>query len=164
MEMVPWKEIKKNQEWNFMNTKDSMQNEKNIVLRLKNLNKGSWAIQRQDWHYDNTEVCNWSYQHVSQSFFSFANILIDLPSILSGADSEGFGGPLLRSFRTGDRTRFAVKSTSRSNNQKQSEDKIGVISLVNQVKKSLKFLSITCNILHESTSSKTSMSICKQGE
>ena len=33
MEMVPWKEIKKNQEWNFINTKDSMQNEKNIVLQ-----------------------------------------------------------------------------------------------------------------------------------
>ena len=28
--------------------KDSMQNEKNIVARLKNLNKGSWEIQRQD--------------------------------------------------------------------------------------------------------------------
>lgn len=28
--------------------KDSMQNEKNIVARLKNLNKGSWAIQQQD--------------------------------------------------------------------------------------------------------------------
>lgn len=25
-----------------------MQNEKNVVLRLKNLNKGSWAIQRHD--------------------------------------------------------------------------------------------------------------------
>lgn len=163
MEMVPWKEIKKDQEWNFINTKDSMQNEKNIVLRLKKFKQGKLGSSTTR-HYDNTEVGNWSYQHVSQSFFSFANILIDLPSILSGTDSEGFGGPLLRSFRTGDRTRFAVKSTSRSNNQKQSEDKIGVISLVNQVKKSLKFLSIICNILHESTSSKTSMSICKQGE
>ena len=143
--------------------KDSMQNEKNIVARLKQFKQGKLGNSTLR-HYDNTEVGNWSYQHVSQSFFSFANILIYLPSILSGTDSEGFGGPLLRSFRTGDRTRFAVKSTSRSNNQKQSEDKISVISLVNQVKKSLKFLSITCNILHESTSSKTSMSICKQGE
>ena len=42
------------------------------------------------------------------------------PSILSGTDSAGLGGPLLSSFSTGDMTWFDVKSTNKSNSQKQS--------------------------------------------
>lgn len=47
------------------------------------------------------------------------------PSILSGTDSEGLGGPLSRSFSMGDNILFEVKSNSRSKSQKQSVDKKG---------------------------------------
>ena len=45
------------------------------------------------------------------------------PSILSGTDSEGLGGPLSRSFSMGDNILFEVKSNSRSKSQKQSVNK-----------------------------------------
>lgn len=62
------------------------------------------------------------------SFVVHISIPINSPSILSGTDSAGFGGPLLRSFSTGDMTWFDVKSRSKSNSQKQSVYKYGKLN------------------------------------
>lgn len=54
------------------------------------------------------------------TFFVLVSMPINSPSILSGTDSAGLGGPLLSSFSTGDMTRFDVKSSNKSSSQKQS--------------------------------------------
>ena len=52
------------------------------------------------------------------------NFVHCLPSILSGTDSAGLGGPLFKSLSSVGMIWFDVKSRSKSNNQKQSKDKI----------------------------------------
>ena len=68
---------------------------------------------------------------IPYTIFLFVTLLsmpTNSPSILSGTDSAGLGGPLLNSFNTGDMTWFDVKSNNKSNNQKQSVDYDGKLN------------------------------------